>query len=998
MIGRVACIAVGLSVAAIHASADDALFRDRVAPVFRRHCLNCHNDESRKGGLSLQTSESMLAGGDSGEAIFPGDPDSSYLLDLITPEDGKADMPEGNEPLSEEDRAAIADWIAAGANWPQRMVLEPEVWWSFRTLERPHLPELPEDRAAWCKTPIDRFVAEKHLELGLTPAKEADRRTLIRRLYFDLIGLPPAPGDVEAFVAATEDDAYTRLVDRLLASQQYGERWARHWLDVVHYGETHGYDKDKPRPNAWPYRDYVIRSLNEDKPYGQFVEEQIAGDLLYPNSVDGIEALGFIAAGPWDFIGHVEVPATKNDGKVARHLDRDDMVQNTAVTFLSLTVGCAQCHDHKFDPITQEDYYSLQAVFAALDRADREYYDDPALTHRRDELVARRRTLTKQRDNIAATIKQLGGETLVKVEQAIHTARAAGSRPPEYGYHSAIEASPDAVKWVQVDLGAGISIDRIEYFGCHDDYNGIGAGFGFPPRYKIELAADAAFSQDVRLVVDRTAEDAANPGITPLVVDVQGQVGRFVRITATKLALRQDDYIFALAELKVFDASNNNLATGQGVAAFDSIEQGARWGKKNLVDDLHPGAPPDPAALAALVSERDGLLKQVVDAKTLEQRDVVRKALAETTLAIKALPSTKRVYAGTVHHGSGSFLGTGSAGGRPRPIHLLARGDVKNPGKEVTPGALTSITALTPRFELSDDAPEGLRRAALARWLSAKENPLTWRSIVNRVWQYHFGRGLVGTSGDFGRMGEVPTHPELLDWMAVQLRDGGGSLKDLHRLIANSSVYRQSSSISDCPQCNDVMEASDPRTIDSGNRYWWRMNRRQLEAEAIRDSILFVSGKLNLAMGGPSFQDFVIEKPEHSPHYQYHLHDPEDPRCHRRSVYRFIVRSQTQPFMTVMDCADPSMMVNERNQTITPLQALSMLNNKLLLVMAKHFAARVSENSDDVREQVSEAYRIALARRPSAAELDALSDYASAQGLANACRVIMNLNEFVFVD
>jgi len=998
MIFRITCITAWLAVGAALASADDALFRDRVAPVLRRHCLNCHNDEARKGGLSLQTSRAMLSGGDSGEVIYPGDPDSSYLLDLITPEDGKAEMPEGTEPLSEEDRAAIRDWIAAGANWPRQMVLEPEVWWSFRTLVQPKLPELPDDRTAWCKTPIDRFVARKHQRLGLTPAKEADRATLIRRLYFDLIGLPPTPEEVEAFVAAKESDAYSRLVDRLLASKQYGERWARHWLDVVHYGETHGYDKDKLRVNAWPYRDYVIRSLNQDKPYGRFIEEQIAGDVLYPDSVDGIEALGFIAAGPWDFIGHAEVPATKTDGKVARHLDRDDMVRNTTVTFLSVTVGCAQCHDHKFDPITQEDYYSLQAVFAALDRADREYYDDPALTHRRDELLAQKRAQTKQRDEILATIKQQGGEALAKAEQAIKTARKAGSRPPEYGYHSAIEASPEVEKWVQVDLGADVAIDRIESFPCHDDFNGIGAGFGFPRRYKIELAADAAFTKDVRVVVDHTTEDIANPGTVPLVVDVQEQVGRFVRITATKLATRQNDYIFAIAELKVFDAANNNLAAGQPVAAQDSIEQGVRWGKRNLVDGLHPGAKPDPAALAALVIERDRLLEQLVDTEMLQQRDVVRNALAETTHALEALPPTKRVYAGMVYYGSGAFRGTGPDGGRPRAIHILPRGDVKNPGEEVTPGAISSITALTPRFTLPDDAPEGLRRAALARWIASKDNPLTWRSIVNRLWQYHFGRGLVNTPGDFGRMGEMPTHPELLDWLAVRLRDGGGSLKDLHRLIVNSAVYRQSSSIADCPQCHDAAATDDPRTIDSGNRYLWRMNRRQLEAEAIRDAILFVSGKLNMEMGGPSFQDFVIEKPEHSPHYQYDLHDPEDPRCHRRSIYRFLVRSQTQPFMTVMDCADPSIMVNKRNQTITPLQALSMLNNKLSLVMAKHFAARVRGSQGDVRGQMSEAYKIALGRPPTPDELEAISDYATAYGLANACRVILNLNEFVFVD
>lgn len=998
MTGRIACIAALLLAWVTVARADEALFRDRVAPVFRAHCLNCHNDETRKGGLSLETAASALAGGDIGEVIFPGDPDSSYLLELITPEEGKAAMPEGTEPLSAEDRTAIHDWIAAGAKWPQGMVLEPEVWWSFRPLERPPLPELPKAQAAWCKTPVDRFIAKKHLEVGLAPAKEADRRTLIRRLYFDLIGLPPSVEEVEQYVNSQEDEAYGQLVERLLASKQYGERWARHWLDVVHYGETHGYDKDKPRPNAWPYRDYVIRALNEDKPFGQFIEEQIAGDVLYPNSVDGIEALGFIAAGPWDFIGHAEVPETKIDGKIARHLDRDDMVQNTTVTFLSLTVGCAQCHDHKFDPIKQEDYYSFQAVFAALDRADREYYDDPALTHRRDALLVQKRTLIEQRDALEATVKELGGDALAQAEEAIKAASESGGRPPEYGYHSAIEGKPDVEKWVQIDLGAEVPIERIEYIPCHDDFNGIGAGFGFPVRYRIEVANDAEFSKDVRSLVDNTAEDVANPGVTPQGVDVPGQAGRFVRFTATRLASRQNDYILALAELKVLDAANNNLAAGQPVSSLDSIEQGVRWGKQNLVDGLYPGAKADPTELASLVAKRDALLQEMVDAETLGGREAVNRALTAATQELESLPQTKKVYAGTVHYGSGAFRGTGPDGGRPRAIHLLARGDVKNPGNEVTPGALTSITALPARFDSTVDAGEGERRAALARWISSPENPLTWRSMVNRVWQYHFGRGLVGTPGDFGRMGEKPTHPELLDWLAVQLRDEGGSLKALHRQIVNSAVYRQSSKVSDCPQCTAAVSADDPRTLDSGNRFLWRMNRRQLEAEAVRDAMLMVSGKLNLEMGGPSFQDFVIEKPEHSPHYQYHLHDPEDPACHRRSVYRFIVRSQTQPFMTVMDCADPSILVNKRNQTITPLQALSMLNNSLSLVMAKHFAARVSEGHDDVRDRVSEAYRVALAREPSTDELETLSEYAAAHGMENACRVILNLNEFVFVD
>jgi hypothetical protein len=345
------------------------------------------------------------------------------------------------------------------------------------------------------------------------------------------------------------------------------------------------------------------------------------------------------------------------------------------------------------------------------------------------------------------------------------------------------------------------------------------------------------------------------------------------------------------------------------------------------------------------------------------------------------------------------FVGTGATGGKPRPIHVLPRGDVTKPGKEVGAGAIAAIAPLTAVFNLSEDHSERHRRAALANWLSDERHPLTWRSIVNRVWMYHLGRGIVDTPNDFGRMGQHPTHPELLDWLAMELRDSGGSLKSLHRQIVTSATYRQASS-----------DNAALAQIDVDNRYYWRANRRRLEAEAIRDSILSVSGRLDLSMGGPSFQDFVVDKPEHSPHYEYHLHDPEDPKAHRRSVYRFLVRSQQQPFMVVMDCADPSMLVEKRNQTISPLQALALWNNRLTLTMARHFAERVQMGTGGSRlagtsgtpvslqKQVKHAFQIALCRPPTEQEAESLTQYAKQYGLENACRVILNLNEFVFVD
>jgi hypothetical protein len=796
--------------------ANETLFREQVAPLLIERCLSCHNPERTEGGLSLATAESTFSGGESGEAITRGDAAGSYLVERILPVDGKAEMPEGQPPLTDEQIALIERWIDQGADWPEDLVLELPVWWSFAPLEKPSLPVVKDHQ--WVRNPVDRFILEGLTEKDLHPSAEADRRTLIRRLSYDLLGLPPLPEDVDRFVNDSDPEAYAKLVDRMLASPRYGERWGRHWLDVVHYGETHGYDKDKMRSHAWPYRDYVVRSFNADKPYTRFIHEQVAGDVLFPGTVDGIEALGFIAAGPWDHVGHAEVPETKIDGKVARHLDRDDMVRNTMMTFMSLTVGCAQCHDHKFDPITQEDYYSLQAVFAALDRADHQYHDDPKLTLRRQSLRKRGRTLQqrerKLKKEIESSEKKLAAE-------------------------------------------------------------------------KKKLAETRKNSQDAQAV---------------------------------------------------FSVAN----------AEDTVAE-----KKQ--------------ELAALAATLGGIRKE-----------------------LSALPEPKVAYIGKVHYGGGTFIGRGYQGERPRTIHVLHRGSVTTPGKKVGPGALACVEGPIARFELPADAPEGERRRHLAAWLTDPQNPLPWRSLANRIWQFHFGRGLVDTPGDFGRMGNAPSHPELLEYLAAELRQSE-SIKRLHRLMVTSATYCQVSTAEE-----ELVAAAKP--IDADNRFYWRMNRRRLEAEAVRDAVLYAAGRLNLKMGGPSFQDFVIDKPEHSPHYEYHLHDATNPDSHRRTIYRFVVRSQTQPFLTVMDCADPSMLVAQRNVTISPLQSLALLNNQLMLVMAEEFAEQVEAKSGNLAHKVDVAFELALSRKATPVESASLHAYADRHGLANTCRVIYNLNEFVFID
>ncbi len=378
-------------------AADNGFFRTEVAPILEQHCLRCHGPNTSRGGLSLATAMDLAAGGDSGPVLVVGKPDDSLLLEMVSGE--KPKMPKKAAPLSREQVAVLRKWIGQGAPWPRDMTLrerkdKAETWWSLRPLARPPLPRV--QMPGWVRMPLDTFILHRLEERGMRPTPEADRRTLIRRLYFDLLGLPPAPAEIDAFVRDRSPNAYERLVDRLLASPHYGERWARHWLDVVHYGDTHGYDKDKVRPNAWPYRDYVIRAFNEDRPYSRFIEEQIAGDVLYPDTRDGIVGLGFLAAGPWDFVGHVELREGTLDKKITRNLDRDDMVATVLNTFTSLTAQCARCHDHKFDPITQEDYYSLQAVFAAVDRADRPYEVDAEAAGKRIALKKRLNELAEQ--------------------------------------------------------------------------------------------------------------------------------------------------------------------------------------------------------------------------------------------------------------------------------------------------------------------------------------------------------------------------------------------------------------------------------------------------------------------------------------------------------------------------------------------------------------------------------------------------------------------------
>jgi len=873
-------------------------------------------------------------------------------------------------------------------------------WWSFKPANKPAVPAVAD--SDWPRNEVDRFILSKLHEQKLAPSGETDRRTLIRRVTFDLIGLPPTPEEVSAFLADTSTNAYEKVVDRLLDSPRYGERWARHWLDMVHYGESHGYDKDKPRLNAWPYRDYVIRALNSDKSYARFVEEQLAADVLFPDEPHLIPALGFIAAGPWDFVGHVELPIAKTDGLIARYNDRDDMVMNTMSTFQSLTVHCARCHDHKFDPISARDYYGLQAVFAGVDRADRPFDADATAAKRRRELNARMAELKTVRTRLDAEVARLGGDELRALDARIAQLKKTPRHDTAaFGYHSQIRLTPDAEKWVQLDLGESREIARIVFVGCHDDFNNIGAGFGFPVRYKIEVSDNAEFRTS-SMVQNNTAVAVPNPGVKLQTLRV-GQTARYIRFTATKLAPRRNDYIFALAELMVFDSVGRNLAQGAKVTALDSIEAPPRWRKENLVDGYYLGAETNTVgsnALAELESNRKALVEQLVPSSVRDAVAANERAMKVAEDSFSRLPKPQMVYAAASEFAAnGAFIPPQG----PRPVHLLKRGDVKRPGEEVKPGGVAAVPGVSAEFQMSDSKSEGQRRAALAKWLTNTNNVLTRRSIVNRVWHYHFGRGIVETPNDFGHMGALPSHPELLDWLAFWFLENGDSLKKLHRLIVTSATYRQTS----LPVAADVRRLisngkyqsllTSAAAKDSGNRLLWRMNRARLDAEQFRDTLLAMSGKLDLTMGGPSVQQFGF-KEDHSPVYDYARHDPDAPGANRRSIYRFIVRSVPDPMMDALDCPDANLLTPVRNTTMTALQALAALNDAFVLRQCEHFAARLERERKSLNEQVIRAYEIAFVRQPTESERQKLVAHARKHGLPSACRVLFNGNEFMFID
>jgi mono/diheme cytochrome c family protein len=986
----------------LHAG-DQAQFDSQVRPLLQKRCTECHGAKKQKGELRLDAKTFAFKGGHDGPAILAGKASESPLFQRITSKDADTRMPPEGEPLSEPEIAAVKAWIESGAVWPENdtdraAAADQRVrHWSvqpLRTFEsegsrlrisRPAANGLPAELKSVelppeSPNPLDAMVRSALREKRLSPSPEADRRTLIRRLSFALHGLPPAPDRVERFCADTHPLAYERLVEEMLASPHFGERWARHWLDIAHYADTHGFERDQLRPNAWRYRDYVIDSLNSDKPYDLFLREQVAGDTFAPANPEAVVATGFLAAGPWDFVGQVEARSDMLR-RAARAGDLDDMVTQVITATMGITINCARCHDHKLDPITQREYYSLCSVFAGVKRGERVVDENAA-----KQLAKEKTRLTNAIAHTRAQISKLAGEgfelaKLLPEGSGIDLANGAVTKARQ-GYHRDIQSNRlqkvgdvPGVLWVFIPDGKGTVkvTDKHEVKGvpatsghfwdtiANRPLNAqrntkLGeTDFASKPHSLLAMHANSGITFDLAVLREKAGLGPARfGGILGFGADQSAAATRadftvFVdgELKFQKLKLRKDETATLDVDIPATAKTLTLVATDGG----DGIGSDLLFiGDAKLLPEVSSTTlnEADAATLAGLRAEL----------KTLEQ-------------ALKTVPEPEKVYA---------VLPTGET----PVVKIHRRGNPEEEGAEVTPAAFAWSTHAPNAFG-NRDMPEAERRRALADWLVHPANPLTARVLVNRLWHHHFGQGIVSTPSDFGLGGARPSHPELLDWLATELVRSGWSVKHVHKLILLSACYRQSSN-----HANPGAAA-----VDAQNQLLWRQNPRRLDAESLRDAVLFVSGKLNPERGGPGFRDFKYTE-AYAPIYEYVT--PDSPALWRRSIYRFVVRTTPHQLMTTLDCPDPANMTPARTQTTTALQALALSNNAFILRMAEAMAARIEGETGPVEERIRRAFALALQRAASPAETGAAATLVREHGLFALCRTLLNANEFVYLD
>jgi hypothetical protein len=765
----------------LHAAEADDLFRSVVQPVLKRDCEGCHGKAQAVARLDLSSREATLRGGQRGPALIPGRAEASLLLRAIEAK-GDLRMPPGDESrrLPSETVAAFRRWIDGGAPWTNSAASD---WGSFKEADLWAFRPL---RQSFAQSTIDGFIDAKLRERKLPAAGRADARVLVRRATIDLTGLPPSPAEVEAFVKDSSAAAYVKLIDRLLASPQYGERWGRHWLDVVRYADTGGYSNDFERPNAWRYRDYVIRSFNRDKPYNQFIREQVAGDELYPGNPEALIATGFLRAGAWEHTA-MSVEA------VTRQMFLDDVTHAVSTTFLGLTAGCARCHDHKFDPIPTKDYYRMQAIFASTEFA-----------------------------------------------------RPVAAFLPEENTKNFAEG--------RAHMGRIISSTRA-HMKAYDD-----------------------------LILERTMKQF---GVTRAENLPVGAAEKAKRSRESLSAAEMEESNLYRKHLQMYRESQDRF---------------------------------EPKAFAVSSGPLDG---------------------ATDGGAVLKYPARARY--------------------RPPDVAILPGGNIESPGEKVTPGLLSLVARYSGYEEPAvPDTIEG-RRSVLAKWIAHPANPLTARVMVNRIWQYHFGRGIAADSNNFGKMGHKPTHPELLDWLAARFIQQGWSVKALHREIMLSAVYQRSSS------------AVRPELVDrhdTGNELLSYFPPRRVEAEVLRDAILAVSGELSSDAGGPGtfpqINEDVARQPQHRMGSLAPVYRPSARKRdrNRRSVYSFQQRSLIDPMIDVFNGASMDFSCERRETSVVPTQAFTLFNSQFVQDMALAGAARVTREAPAPRARIDRTFQLAFGRLP----------------------------------
>ena len=947
-------------------AAGNSVFENEIHPILAERCFTCHGPEKQKSGLRLDLQEPAMHGGDSGAAIVPGDPDTSLLIQLVTGSDPDRVMPPKGEPLTGEQIAKLKAWIAAGAEWPkaasETAVQVASDHWAFQKLVRPDVPEVK--GAEWSSNEIDRFILAKLESESIAPSPEADKVTLIRRLHFDLMGIPPTPEEVDRFVNDDSPSAYQRAVNSLLASPHFGERWGRYWLDLARYADSDGYEKDGVRPYAYRYRDWVIDALNRDMPYDQFVTQQLAGDLLPRADTSELMATGFHR----NTLTNKEGGIDPEEDRVKQTVDR---ANTTGAVFMGLTMGCAQCHTHKYDPISQREYYEFYAFFNAATEKDvpaplpgEEMAYEQALARFNQQVGDVRKTVDDYRAKLAEKLPEweagldVPPEGWTVLDPASYTSTG-GSEFQELDDSSLVVtgtlAPQDKYTIVARSREIGLKTFRLEAL-THDSLNNKGPGRAANGNFVLgEFAIYAAPMNDpnnmTKIELVRPKADFEEPNHeVALAIDGNPDSGWAIY---RDVGFNEDRYA-------TFETDE---AIGYPDGTILTFVLDHRYGRAHNIGRVRLSASKLPADANQYSDQVYAALKTPVEERTDEQKQTLldyyckldpkyRELNAPLEELLKAKPQPPKTIAQALVRNPD-----------PPKTYIQLRGDFLSKGDEVQPGVPAVLPRLKPRGDTVD-------RLDLARWIVDPENPLTPRVYVNRLWQRLFGRGIVATPDDFGTRSEAPSHPELLNWLASEAIARGWSTKDMIRLIVNSSTYKQSSDVR--PEIYDR---------DPTNRLLARQSRYHVEAEITRDAYLAASGLLNAAVGGPSIrppQPAGIADLGYAGAVKWQ--EDSGPAKYRRGLYIFFQRTVPYPMLMTFDCPDSNTASVRRNRSNTPLQALTLLNDPVFFECAQALGGRIlTEAPKDEDSRVQFAFRQCMGRAPSEGEMTRLRQFLADQ-------------------